>query len=171
MGFDFFVIVPHLPSHCGFSFIFGCGLFFLVSSSVFLFMIVQQLVVILVLSQEGVSTCPSTPPSFLFIYLFRLCWVSPLRAGFSLRWPPPLWSTSPSCTGLSRCGTRASATVAHGLQSVLRHLEPILIWFYISSQGDCYIKEYITEKKEYLQDCSMLLEVRILVSLVGGMVN
>ena len=41
-----------------------CGVSFLVSSSVFLSMIVQQLVVILVLSQEGVSVCPSTPPSW-----------------------------------------------------------------------------------------------------------
>ena len=62
MGFDFTVIVPLLPSHCDFSFVFGCGVSFLVSSNVFLSMIVQ-LVVILVLSQEGVSACPSTPPS------------------------------------------------------------------------------------------------------------
>ena len=45
----FFVIVPLLPSHWGFSFVFGCGVSFLVSSSVFLLMIVQQLVVIQVL--------------------------------------------------------------------------------------------------------------------------
>ena len=64
MGFDFIVIVPFLPSHCSFSFVFGCGVSFLVSSSVFLSLIVQQLVVIPVLSQEGVSTCPSTPPSW-----------------------------------------------------------------------------------------------------------
>ena len=37
---------------------------FLVSSSVFLSMIVQQLVVIPVVLQEGVSTRPSTPPSW-----------------------------------------------------------------------------------------------------------
>ena len=37
---------------------------FLVSSSVFLLMIVQQFVVNLVFLQEGVSTCPSTPPSW-----------------------------------------------------------------------------------------------------------
>ena len=63
MAFDFIVIVPLLPSHCGFSFVFGCGVSFLVCSSVSLLMIVQQLVVILVLSQEGVSPLPSTPPS------------------------------------------------------------------------------------------------------------
>ena len=63
MGFDFIVIASLLPSHYGFSFVFGCGLSFLVSSSVFLSMMVQQLVVIPVLSQEGVSTRPSTPPS------------------------------------------------------------------------------------------------------------
>ena len=64
MGFDFIVIVPLLPSHCGFSFVFGCGISFLVSSSVFLSMIVQQLVMILVLSQERVSAHSSTPPSW-----------------------------------------------------------------------------------------------------------
>ena len=63
MGFDFIVIAPLLPSHCGFSAVLECGVSFLVSSSVFLSMIVQQLVVILVLLQEGVSACPSTPPS------------------------------------------------------------------------------------------------------------
>ena len=63
MGFDFILIVPLLPSHCGFSFGFVRGVSFLVSSSVFLSMIVQQLVVILLLSQEGVSAGPSTPPS------------------------------------------------------------------------------------------------------------
>ena len=63
MGFDFTVIVPLLPSHCGFSFVFGWGVSFLVSSSVFLSMIAQQLVVILVFSQEGVRARLSTPPS------------------------------------------------------------------------------------------------------------
>ena len=64
MGFDFIVITPLLLCHCGFSFVFECGVSFLVSSSVFLLMIVQQLVVIPVLSQEGVSACPSTLPSW-----------------------------------------------------------------------------------------------------------
>ena len=53
MGFDFIVIAPLLPSHCGFSFVFGHGVSFLVSSSVFLSTIVQQLTVIPVLLQEG----------------------------------------------------------------------------------------------------------------------
>ena len=53
MGFDFIVIPPLLPSHWGFSFVFGCGVSFLVSSSVFLLMIVQQLVVILVPLTRG----------------------------------------------------------------------------------------------------------------------
>ena len=57
------MIAPLLPSHCGFSFVFGCGVFFLVSSSVFLSVTVQQLVVSPVLSQEEVSVHPSTPPS------------------------------------------------------------------------------------------------------------
>ena len=63
MGFDFILIAPFLPSHCGFSFVFGCGVSFLMSSSVFLSMTVQQLVVIPVFSQEGVRARPSTPPS------------------------------------------------------------------------------------------------------------
>ena len=70
MGFDFTVIAPLLPSHCGFFFVFGCGVSFLVSSSVFLSMIVQKLVVILVFSQEGVIARPSTLPSW-----FRVRWV------------------------------------------------------------------------------------------------
>ena len=64
MGFDFILIVPLLPSYCGFFFVFGCGVSFLVSSSVFLSMTVQQLVVILVFLQEGVRARPSTLPSW-----------------------------------------------------------------------------------------------------------
>ena len=64
MGLDFTVIVPLLLSHCGFSSVLGCGISFLVSSNVFLSMIVQQLVVILVLLQEGVRARPSTLPSW-----------------------------------------------------------------------------------------------------------
>ena len=63
MEFDFIVIVSLLPSHCSFSFVFGYGVSFLVSSSVFLSMVVQQLAVVLVLSQEGVRARLSTPPS------------------------------------------------------------------------------------------------------------
>ena len=63
MGFDFTVIAPLLLFHCGFSFVFGCGVSFLVGSSVFLSMIVQQLVVTLVPSLEGMRARPSTPPS------------------------------------------------------------------------------------------------------------
>ena len=51
MGFDFIVIAPLLPSHCGFSFVFGCEVSFLVSFNVFLSMTVQKIVVILVLSR------------------------------------------------------------------------------------------------------------------------
>ena len=46
------------------------GYLFLVSSSVFLLMIVQQLVVVLVFSQEGVRARPSTPPSWFLISPF-----------------------------------------------------------------------------------------------------
>ena len=45
MGFDFIVIVPILPSHCGSFFVFGCGI-----SGILLSMVVQQLVVALVSS-------------------------------------------------------------------------------------------------------------------------
>ena len=74
MGFDFIVIAPLVLSHCSFSFVFGCGVSFLVSSSVFLSMIVQQLVVLLVFSQEGVKARPFTPPSWSnsHIYLMAL---------------------------------------------------------------------------------------------------
>ena len=64
MGFDFTVIVLLLPSHCGFSFVFGCGVSFLVNYTVFLSVIVQQLVVFLVFSQEGMRAHPSTLPSW-----------------------------------------------------------------------------------------------------------
>ena len=67
MGFDFTLIAPLLPSHCGFSFVFGCGVSSLVKSRVFLSMIVQQPVVILVLLQEGVRARPSTLPSWLIL--------------------------------------------------------------------------------------------------------
>ena len=71
MGFDFTVIASLLLSHCGFSFVFECGVSFLVSSSVFLSVIVQQLVVILVFSQEGVRARPSSLPScFLSHYYY-----------------------------------------------------------------------------------------------------
>ena len=54
------------------------GIFFLMGSSVLLYMAVQQLVVILVLSQEEMNACPSMPSSwtksptvsFYFIYPF-----------------------------------------------------------------------------------------------------
>ena len=49
MGFDFTVIAPFLLSRCSFSFVFGCGVYFLVGSRVLLLMVVQHLVEILVL--------------------------------------------------------------------------------------------------------------------------
>ena len=78
MGFGFTVIAPFLPSHCGFSFVFQCGVSFLVSSSVFLSMIVQQLVVILVFSQEGVRAQPSTLPSWFLVHFTFLIFVPQL---------------------------------------------------------------------------------------------
>ena len=77
-GISVLQFVSHPPSSYGIWFYCDCapptislwlliclwmwGIFF-VSSSVFLLMIVQQLVVIPVLSPEGVSACPSTLPS------------------------------------------------------------------------------------------------------------
>ena len=62
MGFDFIMILPLLPSHCGFFFVFGCEISFFGGfqhSPVN----VQQLVAVLVLSQEERHVCPSAPPS------------------------------------------------------------------------------------------------------------
>ena len=65
MGFDFIVVVPLLQSCCGFFFVFGHGVFFWggVGSSILLPMVVQQLVVTLVLSQDEMSARSSTLPS------------------------------------------------------------------------------------------------------------
>ena len=63
MGLDFIVIMPLLPSHCGFFLAFGHVVSFLVGSSVLLPVVVQQLVAVLMLLQEEMCTCPSTPPS------------------------------------------------------------------------------------------------------------
>ena len=82
-GILFIVIAPFLPSHCSFSFVFGCEVSFLMSSSVFLSMIVQQLVVIPVLLQEGVSAHPSTPPSWTNLSVIVL-----LKAGPCLHVSP-----------------------------------------------------------------------------------
>ena len=65
MGFDFIVIVPFQPSHCGFLSLdmrFPFFFFFLVSSSILLSTVIHQLVVILVFSQEDMSTHPSSLP-------------------------------------------------------------------------------------------------------------
>ena len=67
MGLDFTLIAPLLPSHCGFSSVLGHGVSSLVKSRVFMSKIVQQPVVILVLSQEGVRARHSTPPSWLIL--------------------------------------------------------------------------------------------------------
>ena len=90
MGFDFTVIAPLLPSHSGFSFVFGCGVSFLVSCSVFLSMIVQRLAVIPGLLQEGVSTHPSTLPSRTNLCHIVLCYIIYLTT--STFWLFPIWS-------------------------------------------------------------------------------
>ena len=46
VGMDFIMIAPLLPSHCGF-FVFGCRVPFLVGPTIFLPIVIQQLVVIL----------------------------------------------------------------------------------------------------------------------------
>ena len=57
-GFDFVIIVPFLLFCCDFSFVLRSGVSFFWSSSVFLFMVVQQLAVSLVLWQEKISANP-----------------------------------------------------------------------------------------------------------------
>ena len=140
MGFDFTLIAPLLPSHGGFSSVLGRGVSSLVKSSVFLSMIVQQPVVILVFSPEGVRARPSTLPfwliSYLFIYLFiyfmdvlglRFCarafsscgkWgphSSSRCAGLSLSRPLLLRSTSSRCAGSVIVAHRPSYSMACGI--------------------------------------------------------
>ena len=64
MEFDFTVIVPLLSSCWGFFFVFGHGVSFFGGSSILPSMVVQQLVAVLVLSQEEMSSRPSTLPSW-----------------------------------------------------------------------------------------------------------
>ena len=78
MGFYFIVIVPLSAAS---SLSLDIEYLYLVDSSVFPSMVVQQLVVILVLLEEEMSTCPSTPeaapPFFLFfvlIHILRRSW-------------------------------------------------------------------------------------------------
>ena len=70
--FSFIMIVSILQSCCSFFCVFGCGVSFLVDSSVLLLMDVQQLVAILVLSQE-MSAWPSTLPSWTTNLHFCQC--------------------------------------------------------------------------------------------------
>ena len=62
-GFDFIMITLFLPLAAASSLSLDIGYLFLVGSSVLPSMAVQQLVATLVLSQEDVNACPSTPPS------------------------------------------------------------------------------------------------------------
>ena len=55
MGFNFFMIVPSYHLAAGSSLSLDMGYLFLVGSSILLLMVVQQLAVILVLSQEEMS--------------------------------------------------------------------------------------------------------------------
>ena len=63
MGFEFIMIVPLLPSYCGFFFVFECGVSFFGWFQRPPVTVVQQLVAILVLLREEMSTRPSTLPS------------------------------------------------------------------------------------------------------------
>ena len=63
MRLDFTMTVPLLPSDRGFFFVFGPGYPFLVGSSIFLLLVVQQLVAILMFLQEEMNAHPSTLPS------------------------------------------------------------------------------------------------------------
>ena len=79
MGFDFAVIALLLPSHCGFSFVCRCGVSFLVSSSVFLSMIVQQLSS----CDSGVLIRGNESTSFYSVILFQapLCPADGFKVG------------------------------------------------------------------------------------------
>ena len=67
MRFDFIMIVPLLPSHCGFSFVFCCRISFFwgggVFSSILLSNVIQQKVAISLLLQKEMNASPSTLPS------------------------------------------------------------------------------------------------------------
>ena len=63
MGLDFIIIVPLLQFRCGFSFVLGYGVSFAGEFQCLPSVTVQQLVEILVLWQEKMSSCPSTLPS------------------------------------------------------------------------------------------------------------
>ena len=85
LGFDFVMIVPLLLSHWSF-FLFKHALSFLVGSSVLLLMVVQQLVLILVLSQEEMNTCLSTLPSWTRSYYISdgLIYITRISKPFSI---------------------------------------------------------------------------------------
>ena len=70
----------------------GCGVSFLVSSRVFLSMIVLQLVVIPELSQEGVNTCLSTLPSWTNLSSFGFFLPSPHKMVCVHLYPTPTYS-------------------------------------------------------------------------------
>ena len=63
MRLDFIVIVPLLPSHCGFSFVFGCGVSFFSGFQNLLIDGYSTANAILVLLQEEMSTLRSNLPS------------------------------------------------------------------------------------------------------------
>ena len=60
LRFDFIMIVPLLPFSCIFFFVFGRGVSFCDRFNVLLSMFVQQLFVILVLSQEMITHLSTT---------------------------------------------------------------------------------------------------------------
>ena len=92
----FIMTAPLLLSHCGFFFVFGCGISFLVGSNILLLMVVQQLISVLVLSQEEMSTCASTLPSWTRSPFIEFVTVLPLYFYFFcfFFWPQGMWDPS-----------------------------------------------------------------------------
>ena len=80
-------VSPLLLSCWCFSFALGCGIFFLVGSNILLPTIVQQRGVSLEFSQEKMSACPSTPPSFRNQFLWPVI-ILFKKSRRSLGWAP-----------------------------------------------------------------------------------
>ena len=119
MGFEFIAVAALLLSHCGFFFVFVCRVSFLVGSSIFLLMVVQQLVVILLFLWEEVSPRPSTPPSCLRLprldfsqdLLYTLKAHGKVFLWNKLWWLYPSWRRE-NC-GMSTCFICSQASTFH----------------------------------------------------------
>ena len=90
IGFDFIVIVPLTAAS---SLSLDIGYLFLVGSRILLSMIVQQPVVILVLSQEEMTTCPLChiePEKRSYHFKLFLIWEAISTCGSQNNWCWPL---------------------------------------------------------------------------------